>query len=191
MNSLHDKAMRDLRHIRAAMDGATRFTGVSGWGEMLMGATALGAAAVAGRQPTEERWLAVWLAEALLAAAIGVGAMALKARRLGRPLVNQPARRLALGLAPALAAGVILTALFFHLGLVPWLPGVWLLLYGAAVVGGGAFSVSTVPVMGAGFMVLGVVALIGGPRLGSLFLALGFGGLHLLFGAVIWRRHGG
>lgn len=191
MNSLHDKAMRDLRHIRAAMDGATRFTGVSGWGEMLMGATALGAAAVAGRQPTEERWLAVWLAEALLAAAIGVGAMALKARRLGRPLVNQPARRLALGLAPALAAGVILTALFFHLGLVPWLPGVWLLLYGAAVVGGGAFSVSTVPVMGAGFMVLGVVALIGGPRFGSLFLALGFGGLHLLFGAVIWRRHGG
>lgn len=89
MNSLHDKAMRDLRHIRAAMDGATRFTGVSGWGEMLMGATALAAAAVAGRQPTEERWLAVWLAEALLAAAIGVGAMALKARRLGRPLVDR------------------------------------------------------------------------------------------------------
>lgn len=191
MTTLHDKAVRDLRRIRAAMDGATRFTGVSGWGEMLMGAAALSATTIARRQPTESRWLAVWLLTALLAAAIGVGAMALKARRLGRPLVNQPARKLALGLTPALAAGAVLTALFFHLGLVPWLPGVWLLLYGAAVVGGGAFSVSTVPVMGAGFMVLGVVALVAGPDLGNLFLALGFGGLHLLFGAVIWRRHGG
>jgi hypothetical protein len=67
----------------------------------------------------------------------------------------------------------------------------WLLLYGVAVVGGGAFSVPTVPVMGAGFMLLGVAALIAGPELGNLFLAVGFGGLDLLFGAVIWRRHGG
>ncbi|MGH9380915.1 MAG: hypothetical protein ACRD2Z_09935 [Thermoanaerobaculia bacterium] len=191
MTSLHDKAMRDLQHIRAAMDGATRFTGVSGWGEMLMGATALGAAAIAQRQPSEDRWLAVWLLEALLAAAIGVGAMVMKSRRLRRSLLAQPARKLALGLAPALVAAAALTVLFVRLELIAWLPGLWLLLYGIAVVGGGAFSVPTVPAMGAAFMVVGVAAMLAGPELGNLFLAVGFGGLNLLFGAVIWRRHGG
>ena len=53
MHSLHDRAISDLKRIRSAMDEATRFTGVSGWGEMVIGATALGAAEIARRTALE------------------------------------------------------------------------------------------------------------------------------------------
>jgi hypothetical protein len=45
--------------------------------------------------------------------------------------------------------------------------------------------------MGLCFMVLGAVALFCPPSWGNAFLASGFGGLHILFGAVIARKYGG
>jgi len=110
-------------------------------------------------------------------------------------LVLATVSALVLGLLPPLFAGALLTAVLLVSGMVALLPGVlpgvWLLLYGTGVVTGGAFSVRTVPVMGLGFMALGAVALLAPPSWGDALLAAGFGGLHLLFGAVIAWRHGG
>jgi hypothetical protein len=117
--------------------------------------------------------------------------MARKARRSETPLFTGPARRFLLTLTPPLAAGAILTFTLERTGRVDLLPGVWLLLYGTAVVTGGAMSVRPVLAMGALFMILGAAALASPSAWGTAYLAGGFGGLQILFGIRIWRRHGG
>jgi hypothetical protein len=68
---------------------------------------------------------------------------------------------------------------------------VWLLLFGAAVVAGGAVSVPLVRAMGWSFLALGLAALVLPAAWGDPLLAAGFGGVLALFGGAIARRHGG
>jgi hypothetical protein len=68
---------------------------------------------------------------------------------------------------------------------------VWLLLYGVGVVAAGTFSVRIIPVMGIAFITMGALTLFAPPTWTTLCMAAGFGGLHLLFGVLIARRHGG
>lgn len=189
--ALHDRAMDNLQFIRKTMEGAALFTAVSGVGAVLVGLVALAAAGLAGMQTTVTGWLGVWLGAALVAVPLMVGAILVKARRSGVSLWSRPGRRFVLGLTPPLAAGAVLTQVLLEAGAVDLLPGLWLLLYGTAVITGGAFSVRVVPVTGLCFMVLGVVTLMAPPAWGDLLLAAGFGGLHLVSGVVIWRWHGG
>jgi hypothetical protein len=189
--SLTPNPADDLRFIRDTMERSAAFTAISGWGYITIGLTALGTAWLAARQASPFGWLRVWLAEALLAAAIGLLSCTWKANRRGLPLFSGPARKLALGLAPPLVAGAFLTFLLFRAGMLSALPATWLLLYGAGIMTGGAFSVTILPVMGLCFMLLGGLAVLSPAAWGSLFLAAGFGGLHLVFGLLIARRHGG
>jgi hypothetical protein len=189
---IHAHAAENLRFIRNTMERASAFTAVPGWGGMLMGASALVAAAASGPPNGTARWLLVWLADAAVAAGIGLAAMSIKARRSGTPLSSAaPAHRFALAFLPPLVAGMVLTAVFATIGLAARLPGCWLLLYGTAVATGGAFSVRIVPVMGLCFMALGIVAFAAPPSWGHWLLAAGFGGLQIGFGWVIARRNGG
>ena len=88
-------------------------------------------------------------------------------------------------------AGALLTLVFYQEGLNHLLPAMWLLLYGAGITSGGAFSVRVVPVMGFCLMSLGAAALFAPARFGDLFMAAGFGILQIGFGLWIARRHGG
>lgn len=189
--ALEARAMDNLRYIRETMEGAASFTAVPGWGGMLMGITALVAAFIASVQPTHIYWLGVWIVEAAVSCLIGAVAMLQKARKADTPLLSQPGRRFALSLSPPLVAGALLTLFLFRAGSVALLPGLWLLLYGAGVVTGGAFSVRVVPAMGVAFMALGAAALFSPAAWGDAYMAVGFGGLHLIFGAIIAWRHGG
>jgi hypothetical protein len=188
---LHAHAMDNLRYIRGAMERAGLFTTVPGLGGVLMGSTALAAAWIAGPANGSPRWLTIWALEAALAMLIGLAAAAEKSRRTRMPLLSGPSRKFLAGFAPALVAGLLLTATFTHSGAWVFLPGTWLLIYGTAVVSGGANSVRVVPLMGACFMGVGTLALLLRPELGNLFLAAGFGGLHIVFGTVIAVKYGG
>ena len=191
---LDDHAAGEIRFIRDAMERATTFTTISGWGMAAMGLTALAAAWLAAGQTAPELWLAVWLAAAAFALVISTFASALKAHRLGVPLFSKPGRKFFFGLLPPLAAGAILTVPLFQRGMSDLIPGMWLLLYGAGLATGGAFSVRIVPVAGLCFMLLGLIALAGLFSLAlwpNAVLAAGFGGFHIVFGLWIARRHGG
>ena len=188
---LPPRAEEDLRFIRDTMERSASFTAVSGWGQVVTGLTALCAAWIAARQHNPSAWLRVWLIEAIAAVTIGVLFISWKANRLGLPLFTGPGRKVVLGLFPPLAAAAVLTFPLYRAGLESALPATWLVLYGAGIIAGGAFSVLLVPIMGICFMSLGTLAVISPAAWGNWFLAAGFGGLHILFGILIARRHGG
>jgi hypothetical protein len=189
--SLHDHAADHLRYIRDTMARAADFTAVPGWGGVLMGVTALTTAAIAGPPRDTPRWVALWLAAAAVAVALGLAAMAWKARRANLSLTSAAARRFALAFVPSIVAGAVITAVLIREHLTTRLPGCWLLLYGAAVTSGGAFSVRLVPLMGIGIMVLGALSFLAPDSAGSFFMAAGFGGLQIGFGYIIARKYGG
>jgi hypothetical protein len=185
------RAADNLRFIRETMERAGAFTAVPGWGGIGVGLTAVAAAVLAARQPTVELWLATWLAEATVALVIGGWALARKAHAANDPILSGPARRFGLSFLPPMVVGGLLTIALYRAGVPHALPASWLMLYGAGVATAGAFSVRIVPVMGLCFMLVGAVALFGPAAWGNWCMAAGFGGLHVVFGGVIARRHGG
>lgn len=189
--ALHDRAMDNLRFIRETMERSQSFTAVSGAGGILMGLIALSATFVAVRTETTGAWVAVWMGAAAVSLGIALVAMTFKARSAGGPLLGGAGRKFTWNMTPPLLVGGLLTVAMTQWGAAPLLPGVWLLLYGAGVVTGGAFSVRVVPIMGLTFMAVGAAALFAPTAWGNLFMAGGFGLLHILFGAIIWRKHGG
>jgi hypothetical protein len=186
---MHAHAMDNLRYIRQTMERAGSFTAVPGWGGVVIGATALAAALVAGLSPSF--WLPAWLLEAAAACAIGITAAARKGRCSPKGLLAGPGRKFLIGIAPPLAAGAILTAALWRASQLDFAPGAWMLLYGTGIVTGGAASVRPVPLMGLCFMAFGAAALFAPAPWGNPLLAAGFGGLHILFGAIIAVKYGG
>ncbi|MBZ5527487.1 MAG: hypothetical protein LAN71_06255 [Acidobacteriia bacterium] len=176
---IDSSAADHLRYIRETMERAGEFTAVPGWGGMLMGFSALLAAFFASQQKSPNAWLVVWLLEALVAVAIAAPATAHKARRANLPLLSGPGRKF------------LLTFVLVRAGLFAVLPGLWLLLYGTAIVAAGAFSVRIVPVMGACLIAMGALALFAPAQWGDAFMAAGFGALQIGFGGWIARNHGG
>lgn len=189
--AFHEHAADNLRFIRDTMARAGRFGAVPGWGAAAMGVTALATAALAGPPRDGTTWLAWWLGDAVLAVAIGVVAMARKARRLDSSLAGAPARQFALAFVPAILAGAVLTAVFVVNGLTRHLPGCWLVTYGAAVSAAGAVSVRPVRITGLVMFACGVLAFLCPLSWGTAFMALGFGATHIIGGMAIGRAHHG
>ena len=189
--ALHDRAMDNLKYIRETMERATAFTGISGWGQVAIGVTALASSFIAALQKSFTTWLAIWCAEAVVALLIAGWSIDRKARAAKMPLLSGPGRKVAFSLSPPLFAGGLVTIVLYRAGLTNAIPGLWLLLYGTGVVTGGMFSVSAVPIMGLCFMALGAAAFLAPAGFADWFMAAGFGGLHIVFGVVIARRYGG
>jgi hypothetical protein len=183
-------AADNLQFIRDTMERAASFTAVPGEGGVVIGISALAAGCIAQRYASGVQvW--IWLFEGLLAACLGMAALHRKSKRISYSLTSRSAKRALLSFATPVAAGTVLTVALYRLNDIGLFAGLWLLLYGVAVVTAGAFSVRIVPVMGLCFFALGSAALLTPSGWGNVWMTAGFGGLHLIFGALIARKHGG
>jgi hypothetical protein len=189
--NLSDRAIENLRFIRETMERSTHFTAVPGYGGILMGVTAIVAAYLAHQQIYLRDWLIVWLVEACLAFAIGLLAMWQKSKIADQSLVSIPAKKFAFGFIAPLVAAVAITLGLWRYEHYEIMAPVWMLLYGTAVVTGGAFSVRVVPFMGWFFMAAGALAFALPAVYGDYLMGASFGLLHIVFGAIIAKRYGG
>lgn len=187
--AIDSHALGTLNYIRASIESAGAFA-VPGIAGIAMGVVGVMATVVASFPWLAPHWLEIWLLAAMAASAIGVVLIARQHPR-GFMLYRGPARKFVLSLCPALLAGAVLTGVFWQEGLTSLIPGMWLLLYGCAVLSASmmtsAAMMRLIMLMGALFVVYGVIAFQLPIRWHNYTLGMGFGALHLLFGILIGR----
>jgi hypothetical protein len=179
-------AQATLRYIRSSMDAAALVAtpGSAGIAIGLVGAMA----AVLAAGPGRAHWLVVWITAAPLASLIGATVMARQQRLQGRTLFGPSVGRFVLCLVPALLVAALLTAADLYDGNIRVVAGTWLLLYGCALMAASATTIRLVGWLGGLFVLLGIAALLLPVHTHNLLLGIGFGGLHLLFGAYLAGR---
>src|SRR5262249_20894824 len=163
---------------------ASAFTSIPGWGGVAIGVTALVTTAIAEPMTVwnPKGWLAAWLIEAVVAAVIGTVSMWLKARRAETRFMSCAARRFFISYFAPLIDGAVVPVPIGRSGNIDALPATWLLLYGAAFVSSGAFSLRVIPIMGVGYMLFGAAAAFVPLSVANLLLGAAFGALHVVFG---------
>ncbi len=196
--SVHS-AREDLIYIRKTLEAAGQFTAVPGKCLMAAGVIALagvafnalytGAPWTAGVRQVEalETWGVV------LGLSLGIVSYGIyrKTHQTGTSIQFPLVRKLLWSLCPALFVGAILTDLAVRTHNLDWLPAIWLGCYGAAVTNGGQVSVAPVRYMGVSFLLAAAGAGLSPHGMGLTWLAIGFGWLHLVYGAYIAWRHNG
>lgn len=203
-----EKAFSELKIIRQLMERPIRYSTTSGLSGLWAGAMALlGLAAdflvsvhYAG-QPHVAMWitLVVW-ACVLVAAVAGVWLLTRRRERpAGMPAWSSIKTRILRTILPPFVAGAGLTLIivfrwYFRIDN-HWqlIPAIWMLFYGVALWQVGEFSVCEVRVLGAAFILAGLAAGAVPALYDNPYLALGasFGGFHLAYGAIVWKRYGG
>ena len=180
-------AVATLRYIRASMDAAASVA-VPGSAGIAMGSIGVLATVASSTPGLREYWLGVWLMAAALGGGVGFALMTRPASLRGLSLYGTPLRKFALGLFPALLGGAVMTAVHWANGNMHAIPGTWLLFYGCALISASVSATRMIAVMGAAFVLVGLVALLAPERAQMLLLGAGFGGLHVLFGVLIGRK---
>ena len=191
-----DQALRALSEIRAVIDRTTRYSTFSAASGFVAGTAALigsGACGVCpnfvGTQPARGlNFVLVWGAVLGVAALAQIVLTTLKARQRGE-VVWTPIARTAFAslLGPGLA-GIAGSVVFVQAGRFELLAGLWLLLYGCGLWAVSFFAPLFLRLLGIVFMLLGLCAWLK-PESAALWLGLGFGGLHFIFGAVVLARY--
>lgn len=188
--NLDSHAMATLRYIRESMDAAGGVA-VPGSAGIAMGIVGLAATAMSLIPNFASHWFAIWLVAAAIAALAGALLMTRSASMVSFVGTGKPGRKLLLGLMPSLFAGAVMTAVLWKANYLGAAPGIWLLLYGCALISAGVVTKVIVRWMGGCFVALGMLALVTPQEVQIPLLGLGFGGMHILFGVLIARgAHG-
>jgi predicted lysophospholipase L1 biosynthesis ABC-type transport system permease subunit len=203
-----EEAQENLRMIRELMERSTKYSTFSGLSGVLVGLIAIAGCAVQAfvlprywPEHPVRGFLINWILVVALALLVDFVLTKRRAPLVGKHIRSRLGKQMILAAAPGLGIGVLTTIV-----LIPWLMDfvypAWMLCYGAAVCAVGIFSQREVRRLGWSFLVTGAVTLLllrftdlwpyiwERSYLGLGMTALSFGGFHIIYGLVMWRRGG-
>ncbi len=205
MNQPQDQ-LADLREIRNIMDRSSRFISLSGLSGVFAGLLALAGAAVvkwyfsqqsinyydgAASNLTQENTLFLLaVAAAVLVLAVGTATYftARNARKKQSRTWDNQSKRLLLNLAIPLATGGVFCAILLYHGLLSLITPAMLVFYGLALLNGSKYTFGDIRYLGIFEIILGLVAsfFVG---YGLLAWTVGFGILHIVYGALVYFKY--
>jgi len=112
----------------------------------------------------------------------------LRTRKNGTPIWGTTSRRLLVSVALPMVAGGIFIFKLIQYGVYGLVAPGCLIFYGLALVNGSKFTLGEVRWLGYGQVILGIINL-WWPGNGLYFWALGFGVLHIVYGALMWWKY--
>jgi len=210
------QAAEHLRVIRDLMERPIRQTTRSGLGGIIAGVLALAGCAATGviwparpDGPPESlvfsnaRFSGIqdgdtivaaaltWLAVLVVAVTADVVITWARARRRGETYWKRAQLQTGLAILPGFVLAAFFTYMFGAWNEYGLIPFGWMIGYGMALWTVGMFSITEVKVLGGAFLAVGWLGMILLPGSPIVLLAVTFGGFHLVYGAVVWVRHGG
>jgi hypothetical protein len=206
---IHHASLETLQDIRNIMDRSARFVSLSGMSGIWAGSVALAGAYAAWRilqtpdyhypnrsmevapenfDPTTIQLMMVGVAVFVVAL---IGAFYFtwrKAKRNGHTLWNNASRALLVqGFFPLMAGGVF-SVVFLYRGCGIFIAPTCLVFYGLSLISASRHTLSDIRYLGMFDVMLGCCSLFF-PGFGLIFWALGFGILHILYGAIMWNKY--
>lgn len=212
-----EKAAEELSIIRKLMERPVKYStqsGLAGIWAGLMALCGLGIDLMNWRRAETFHqavfWnIGVWVGVFLLAVGGVLVLTRIRERRQNMPAWSGIKARILKAIAPPFIAGVGVSAAIVARWYFIWanahtdmevhaaiaqgylIPAIWMLFYGLACWQVGEFSVIEIRVLGATFIVCGLLTALFFQNYPYEALGISFGGFHLLYGLVVWLRHGG
>ncbi|MCG6190815.1 hypothetical protein [Maribellus maritimus] len=192
--------LAEIKEIRKMMEESSRFLSLSGLSGILIGIYALLGAFAAYQLIYTSRNFDIYssnLIPKLIFIALTVLAISLvtvvlltykRAKKSGKKIWNPGSRLMLLNLAIPLISGGILIFIFVFRGIYEIISPACLIFYGLALVNAAKFTRQEIFYIGLIQVFLGILAALF-PRFALLLWALGFGIIHVIYGAVMYFRY--
>ena len=197
---------KDLASIRTMMERSAKFLSLSGLSGVLAGIYALAGATAAYYivhypiSPLRYRiysinegdtiYKLILVALLVLVASISTGLWLShkKARKAGTTLWSQTSQKLVVNLSIPLVSGGIFILIMLYTGHFGLAAPACLIFYGLALINASVNTFDEVRYLGFSEIILGLISAIY-PGYGLIFWALGFGVLHIVYGAIMYNRY--
>lgn len=188
-----------LTEIRQLMERSSRFISLSGLSGVLAGVYALAGAGIAylylhtnpeSKDDTDRLLFLLGDAMVVLGLAIATGILLTtrKAKKDGNSMFDAAARKLLINLSIPLVAGAVFSAAMIYHGQTAFIAPGMLIFYGLALVHASKYTRDDVRSLGMTELILGLAALFV-PSYGLMVWALGFGVLHIIYGAYMYFKY--
>lgn len=208
----NEKYFNDLLEVRKLMERSSKFISLSGWSGIMAGVYALigyylgmqylsdasnfgydysrgytwseGLAA----DLSQHKYLFVLAAGVVLLSVLtGIFLTASKAKRKGQNILDKIGIRMVINLSIPVVAGGAFILFMIHYGYYALLVPAMLIFYGLGLINGSKYTMYTIRNLGIIEVTLGIIACFF-PTLDKEIWALGFGVMHIVYGAYMWWK---